>query len=61
MITSLVWLFLVVCVFAIIWWGLNQLPLPPIVKTVVTVLMAVVGIVLVGKVLMGLVGSGPWG
>src|SRR5450631_862614 len=42
MIGSLIGLFIVLCVFAVLYWGMQQLPLPPVVKTVIIVVMALV-------------------
>lgn len=59
MIGMLVWLLFVAAVFALVWWGLGQLPLPPVVRIVIIVVMGLIGLIILGKVLMGLVGAPP--
>lgn len=59
MITGLVWLIVVLAVLALCWWAVGQLPLPPVVKTVTGFLLAIIGIVVVGKILIGIIGGPP--
>ena len=42
MIHTLLVLFIVLCIVGVIWWGMQQIPLPPMVKTVITVILAVI-------------------
>ena len=59
MIGLLVWLLFVAAVFALVYWGLGQLPMPPIFRTVLLVIMGLIGLIILGRVLMGLVGAPP--
>ena len=36
---TLLYIFLALCVVGVLWWGIQQIPLPPIVKTVLTVVL----------------------
>lgn len=42
---TLVTLFAVLCVIAILYWGSTQLPLPPVVRVVFAVLLALAGLI----------------
>lgn len=59
MIAGLVWLIVVLAVLALCWWAVGQLPLPPVVKTVAGFLLAIVGLVIVAKILISIIGEPP--
>jgi heme A synthase len=42
MISTLLTLFIILAIGALLWWGVSQLPLPPVVKTVLTVVFGLV-------------------
>jgi len=52
-IETLLYFFLVVAIFAIIWWGMNQLPLPPIARTVIIVVMSIIAVIFLFGLLTG--------
>lgn len=51
---TIILLFFVLAVFALVYWGMTQLPLPPVVRTVVIVLMGLIALYYV----WGLIGGG---
>lgn len=53
MISSLIGLFIILCVFAVLYWGMQQLPLPPVVKTVIIVVMALVMLLFIYNMFVG--------
>jgi hypothetical protein len=53
MISSLIGLFIILCVFAVLYWGMTQLPLPPVVKTVIIVVMALVMLLFIYNMFVG--------
>lgn len=53
MVTTLLTLFIILAVAALLWWGMNQLPLPPVVKTVLTVIFGVVILILIYNMFVG--------
>lgn len=53
MISSLIVLFIILCVFAVLYWGMTQLPLPPVVRTVVIVVMALVMLLFIYNMFAG--------
>jgi hypothetical protein len=52
---TIILLFFMLAVFALVYWGMTQLPLPPVVRTVVIVLMGLIALYYV----WGLLGHGP--
>jgi heme A synthase len=56
MIHSLIGIFIIIAVFALIYWGMTQLPLPPVVRTVIIVIMGLVALLFIYNMFMG--GSG---
>ena len=51
---TIILLFFLLAVFALVYWGMTQLPLPPVVKTVVIVLMGLIALYYV----WGMIGGG---
>jgi len=41
---TLIMLFIILAAFALLYWGMSQLPLPPIIRTVIIVLMGLVAL-----------------
>ena len=52
--STIILLFFVLAVFALVYWGMTQLPLPPVVRTVIIVLMGLIALYYV----WGLIGHG---
>ncbi len=50
---TLLYFFLVVVIFAIVWWGMGQLPLPPIARTVIIVVMSIIAVLFLFGLLTG--------
>jgi hypothetical protein len=53
MVSTLVTLFIILAIAALLWWGMGQLPLPPVVKTVLTVVFGVVILVIIYNMFVG--------
>jgi hypothetical protein len=53
MVSTLLTLFIILAIGALLWWGMNQLPLPPVVKTVLTVVFGVVLLILIYNMFVG--------
>ena len=53
MVSTLLTLFILLAVAALLWWGMSQLPLPPVVKTVLTVVFGVVLLILIYNMFVG--------
>jgi heme A synthase len=53
MIHSLIGIFIIVAVFALIYWGMTQLPLPPVVRTVIVVIMGLVALLFIYNMFAG--------
>lgn len=53
MIHTLLILFCILAICAVIYWGISQLPLPPVVKTVAIVIMALFLLVYIYQILLG--------
>lgn len=46
-------LFIIVAAFALVYWGMTSLPLPPVVRTVIIVVMGLVALVFIYHLLEG--------
>jgi heme A synthase len=44
---ALVLLFIIVAAFALVYWGMTSLPLPPVVRTVIIVVMGLIALVII--------------
>jgi hypothetical protein len=53
MVSTLITLFILLAIAALLWWGMSQLPLPPVVKTVLTVVFGVVLLIVIYNMLVG--------
>lgn len=53
MVTTLLTLFIILAIAALLWWGMSQLPLPPVVKTVLTVVFGVVLLIIIYNMFVG--------
>ena len=53
MISTLITLFILLAIFALIWWGVNRLALPEPFKTVILVIVGLVGLVWLYHVFAG--------
>lgn len=53
MVSTLLTLFILLAVAALLWWGMGQLPLPPVVKTVLTVVFGVVILIVIYNMFVG--------
>jgi heme A synthase len=53
MIHTLIVLFIIIAVFALVYWGMTQLPLPPVVRTVVIVIMGLVALLFIYNMFAG--------
>lgn len=59
MIAAIVWLLVLLAVLAVACWAIQQLTLPPNVKTLAYVVLAIIAIIVIAKILLGLVGAPP--
>lgn len=50
---TLILLFIVVAAFALIYWGMTALPLPPVVRTVIIVVMGLIALVFIYNMFSG--------
>jgi hypothetical protein len=50
---TLVLLFIIVAAFALVYWGMTSLPLPPTVRTVIIVLMGLVALLFIYNAFIG--------
>jgi intracellular septation protein A len=50
---SLILLFIIVAAFALVYWGMSQLPLPPVVRTVIIVVMGLIALVFIYNMFVG--------
>jgi hypothetical protein len=50
---TLILLFLIIAAFALLYWGMTQLTLPPNVKTVIIVLMGLIALAFIYQTLVG--------
>ena len=50
---SLILLFIVVAAFALVYWGMTALPLPPVVRTVIIVVMGLIALVFIYNMFAG--------
>jgi protein-S-isoprenylcysteine O-methyltransferase Ste14 len=53
MIGTLISLFVILCVFALLYWGMTQLPLPPVIRTVVIVIMGLIALLFIWNMFAG--------
>lgn len=57
MIATLITLFIILAIASLLWWGLSQLPLPPVVKVVVQVLVGLILLIFIWHSFSGNTGS----
>lgn len=57
MVTTLIWLLVVVAIIAIVWWALSQLTVPEPVRVVALAILAIIGLVVVVRALMQALGQ----
>ena len=57
MFSLLIWLLVLVLVLGIIWWILGQIPIPPVMRPVVSVVFGVIALLMVLYFAMSLLGS----
>lgn len=50
---TLLVLFIILAAFALLWWGVGQLPLPPVVRTVIIVIMGFVALLFLYNLVVG--------
>jgi heme A synthase len=50
---ALILLFLIVAAFALVYWGMTSLPLPPTVRTVIIVIMGLIALVFIYNLFVG--------
>ena len=50
---TLILLFIIVAAFALIYWGMTALPLPPTVRTVIIVIMGLIALVFIYNMFAG--------
>jgi hypothetical protein len=53
MIHTLIGLFIILCVFALLYWGMTQLPLPPVIRTVIIVIMGLIALLFIWNMFAG--------
>ncbi len=53
MIGTLIGFFIILCVFALLYWGMTQLPLPPVIKTVIIVIMGLIALFFIWNTFAG--------
>ena len=53
MINTLILFFIVVAVFALVYWGMTQLPLPPTIRTVIIVIMGLLALLFIYQIFVG--------
>ena len=53
MIHTIIVLFIIVALFALVYWGMTQLPLPPTIRTVIIVLMGIVALLFLYQMIGG--------
>jgi heme A synthase len=56
MIHTLIGLFIILCVFALLYWGMTQLPLPPVIRTVIIVVMGLIALLAIWNMFVGSMG-----
>jgi heme A synthase len=50
---TLILLFIIVAAFALVYWGMTALPLPPVVRTVIIVVMGLIALVFIYNMFSG--------
>jgi hypothetical protein len=50
---AIILLFIIVAAFALVYWGMTALPLPPVVRTVIIVVMGLIALVFIYNLLVG--------
>lgn len=50
---TLLLIFIILAAFALVYWGMTQLPLPPVVKTVLIVVMGLLALIFIYNSLAG--------
>lgn len=50
---TLILLFLIIAAFALLYWGMTQMTLPPNIKTVIIVLMGLIALAFIYRVVVG--------
>jgi hypothetical protein len=50
---SLVLLFIIIAAFALVYWGMTQLPLPPTIRTVIIVVMGLIALLFIYNMFAG--------
>lgn len=53
MLSTLLTMFLILAVASLIWWGVSQLPLPPVAKTVFAVVLGVILAIVIYNMFLG--------
>ena len=57
MISMLIYLLVMLIVLALVWWIINQIPLPPFVRQGATILIVVIAVIFLIYMLLGLAGG----
>jgi len=60
MIATLIWLLVMLAIFAIVWWAIQQMGLPDPIKIVVVVIMAIIALLVLVSLLPGGRPHVPW-
>ena len=55
----LIWLLVLGAIVAVLWWAINQIPLPEPIRTVVTVVFVIVVLLICLSFLLPMLGEGP--
>lgn len=50
---TLIVLFIIVAAFALVYWGMTSLPLPPVVRTVIIVVMGLIALAFIYQMFVG--------
>lgn len=53
MLHALILLFIIIAAFALVYWGMTQLTLPPNIKTVIIVIMGLVALIFIYQIFVG--------
>jgi len=57
MISFLIWILILLIIMSLAWWILGQLPLPPPIKQVATIILVVICVIILIYMLLGLAGG----
>jgi uncharacterized membrane protein YhhN len=60
MIATLIWLIVVLAIFAIVWWAIQQMGLPDPIRIVVIAVMAIIALLLLLSLVPGTRTHWPW-